>query len=187
MSKVIYTIGHSNHQLDRLIELLRVYRINGVIDIRSWPGSRYNPQFNRDNLQPELRQAGLNYLFLGEELGGQPEEEQFYDQDGYVLYSRISETDPFVQAICRVEKGISKYRLALLCSEENPSECHRHLLVGRVFHERGLEVIHIRGDGSQQTYLETCDSQLGLFKEKDLWKSTRSVSQRRALQNSSDY
>ena len=148
---VVYTIGHSIHSLEKLISLLSANRIDVSVDIRSEPYSRKVPHFNKDNLEKEIKKAGLKYLFLGKELGGRPTKRQFYDQEGFVLYSKIADSPDFKSGLERVLNGIEKFRVALMCSEENPANCHRRLLVGRVLASGGVEVFHIRADGSIQS------------------------------------
>jgi uncharacterized protein (DUF488 family) len=146
--RLVFSIGHSNRSLDHFLELLGRHRIDVIVDVRSSPWSRYVPQFNRQVLQKQLPAAGIRYLFLGRELGGKPPSAEFYDQSGRILYARIAETAEFAGAIDRVERGAERYRIALLCSEENPAVCHRHLLIAPALSERGIEYLHIRGDGS---------------------------------------
>jgi uncharacterized protein (DUF488 family) len=184
---VVFTIGHSIHSLERLISLLNEHRIEVLVDIRSEPYSRKVPHFNKDNLEKEIKKSGLRYLFLGKELGGRPSKRQFYDQEGFVLYSKIADSPDFKSGLERVLNGIEKFRVALMCSEENPANCHRRLLVGRVLASGGVEVFHIRADGSIQSeeqilsdqYKRNGDmNQQGLFvnEESSEWKSTQSVS-----------
>lgn len=159
-----------------------------LADVRSQPYSRYAPQFNHDSIKRAIIADGLKYLYLGEELGGRPKGDEFYDDEGYVLYSRVARSEPFLRGIARLEAGIPRYRVAVMCSEEDPSGCHRHLLIGRVLRERGVELRHIRGDGRVQTDLELelegggeRAEQLSLFpsSEELPWRSLRSVSPRR--------
>jgi restriction endonuclease S subunit len=193
---VIYTIGHSVHSLEKLVGLLSKNRIEVLVDIRSEPYSRKVPQFNKDNLEKEIRKSGLKYLFLGKELGGRPPKHDFYDKNGFVLYSKIADSAEFKTGLERVLKGIEKFRVALMCSEENPSNCHRHLLVGRVLSDRKVRILHIRGDGEIQSDAEIRNSryqaqkgqsQQSLFvsEESSEWKSTQSVLRRKAPNNSS--
>lgn len=193
---VVFTIGHSIHSLEKLISLLSANRIDVLVDIRSDPYSRKVPHFNKDNLEKEIKKSGLKYLFLGKELGGRPTKRQFYDQEGFVLYSKIADSPDFKSGLERVLNGIEKFRVALMCSEENPANCHRRLLVGRVLSSSGVEVFHIRGDGSIQTdekilrdeYARIGDmNQQSLFvnEEPSEWKSTQSVLRRKAPNNSS--
>jgi len=80
------------------------------------------------------------------QLGGRPDGSEFYDRDEHVLYDKVAATDQFAQGIRRIEDGMKKYRVSMLCSEEDPAVCHRALLVGRVLRGRGARVEHIRGN-----------------------------------------
>lgn len=130
--------------------LLTMHRIEVLVDVRSQPYSKYVPQFNKRQIESVLAIQGIKYLFLGRELGGRPLAPEHYDSDGRVLFTRIAETQVFLDGMSRLKNGIEKYRVALMCSEEEPSECHRHLLLGRVLAKEGISVWHIRGDGSVQ-------------------------------------
>ncbi len=144
----IWTAGHSKHELATLISLLRGQGIEAVADIRSQPFSRYNPQFNRETLRSAVQAAGIEYVFLGRELGGRPPEREFYDSEGQVRYSALARTGRFHSGLQRLLAAAADHRVAMLCSEENPVRCHRRLLVGRVLVSQGVAVAHIRGDGS---------------------------------------
>jgi uncharacterized protein (DUF488 family) len=186
----LYTVGHSNHALEDFVRLLQSHAVQVLVDVRSSPHSRYVPHFNRESLHAALREAGMRYLFLGKELGGRPEGDDFYDEDGFVLYSRVAESPLFLAGIDRLEAGIRRYRVAIMCSEEDPAVCHRHLLVGRVMAERGAEITHIRGDGSLQTDSDLRPAgyeQPFLFDlpKEDTWKSLRSVLPGKRPKNSS--
>jgi uncharacterized protein (DUF488 family) len=177
----IWTVGHSRHEMSALVDLLRRHRIDVVADIRSHPSSRHNPQFNRKNLQSSLLAAQIEYVFLGQELGGRPPEPEFYDAKGHVLYSAVAKSDRFASGLERLLTGAGTYRVAILCSEENPEHCHRRLLVGRVLADRGVTARHIRGDGSVISEddlgrLAQDTAQGALFgQEAAAWKSARSV------------
>ena len=180
-----FTIGHSNHDLEAWLELLRRHHVEVVVDTRSSPYSKYVPQFDKDLVQRSLEQAGFRYLFLGSELGGRPENPAYYDSKGHVLYSRLRDDDRFESAITRLESGMERFRVALLCGEEDPAHCHRRLLIGRVLAERGHTMLHIRGDGrlesdeavAAEAGKPLVDAQPALFAEldEDQWKSTASV------------
>ncbi len=131
---------------------------------------------------------GIRCLFLGFELGGRPTAEEFYDADGRVDYARIESSRPFLDAIQRLEREVRNHRIALLCSEEDPTRCHRRLLVGRVLGERGIAVRHIRGDGSVQAEGEASNNQPVLFPdlEVSVRKSIRSVLRRKWRPSSSE-
>ncbi|MDW8321022.1 MAG: DUF488 domain-containing protein [Armatimonadota bacterium] len=148
----LFTIGHSNHDIQRFIELLREHRIDVVVDVRSTPYSRYVPQYSMDNLRGTLEEHNIQYLYLGKELGGHPDVPSLYDEKGYALYDRFVTTDFFQKGIARLLRVLSSgVRVVLLCSEENPNECHRRLLITwYLYHQMHVDAIHIRGDGTIQ-------------------------------------
>jgi hypothetical protein len=185
--RTVFTIGHSNHSAAKFIRLLEVYGIEILVDIRSHPYSRHAPRFNASALEAALSSDGIGYLFLGGELGGRPEGEEFYDEKGRVDYALFGCSRPFLDGISRLEKEVRTRTVALLCSEENPTRCHRRLLVGRALQEQGITLRHIRGDCSVETEDEMNGSQPVLFPEAEAStrKSIRSVSRRRRRPNSS--
>jgi len=146
-------------------------------------------------MQRSLEQAGIRYLFLGAELGGRPANPDYYDASGHVLYSRLRDDARFKAAIERLETGMERFRVALVCGEEDPAHCHRRLLIGRVLTERGHTMLHIRGDGRVETDATVAtasgkrlvDVQIELFAEmeEDKWKSTASVLPKKAPASSS--
>jgi uncharacterized protein (DUF488 family) len=186
---VIWTVGHSNHSFARFAELLRNERIEFVVDVRSYPYSRIAPHFGREQLEAALHQTGVAYVFLGAELGGRPAREDEYDDRGHARYDRMAERPAFRAAIDRLLSGCRGRRIALLCSEGQPTDCHRRLLVGKVLTEHGVRLRHILPSGALQqedcVLLDTQDSQEVLFGEETAWRSTRSVSHRRRLSTSS--
>ena len=117
----IYTIGHSNHQSDHVVTLLEEHAIEAVVDVRSSPWSRFAPQFNRETLERTLSRRHIGYVFLGAELGGRPEGDDFYDGDGHVLYSEVAETDFFRTGVDQLVQLGRRHRVAMMCSEEDPN------------------------------------------------------------------
>lgn len=194
--RTVFTIGHSNHPIETLLGLLESRGIQAVADVRTSPYSSYATQFDKGAIDAALRAAGIRYVFLGDSLGGRPDDPRCYDVDGRVLYGRIAESPAFQAGVDRLLGGAAQMRVALLCGEEDPAGCHRRLLIGRVLRERGVQVIHLRGDGRAQTEEELArdeefrrtGGQLSLFdtREPEAWKSTRSVSPRKAPPSSSD-
>lgn len=191
----IFTIGHSNHSLETFKDLLSQHEIEVLVDTRSSPFSKYSPHFNQEPLAAALKVAQTKYLYLGNELGGKPKQQSFYDEDGYVLYWKIAETPSFEQAIKRLCKGISQFRVALLCSEENPTGCHRRLLIGRVLMTLGVKVFHIRANGRLQAEDEL-DLANGVSKqmtflssasEAKVWRSIQSASPKKMQLSSSSH
>jgi uncharacterized protein (DUF488 family) len=187
---VVWTVGHSNHGFDDFARLVLGERIEFLIDVRSYPFSRYTPHFNRDELEAGLAPLGVRYVFLGEALGGRPTREEHYDPEGRALYGPMSEEDSFRAAVDRLIDGARRYRIALVCSEGNPHDCHRRLLVGKVLAEAGVELRHILPDGSVRTEVSVelfaAEGQCSfLDAEQTPWRSTQSVSHRRRLSASS--
>jgi uncharacterized protein (DUF488 family) len=184
----VFTIGHSNHPIETLLELLREHQVEVVADVRSSPYSGYTPHFNKEAIERTLRERGIEYLFVGNMLGGRPPGEEFYDDDQHVLYDRLAESPGFKKGIETVLDAARSRRVALLCGEEDPVGCHRRLLVGRVLHAAGADIVHIRGDGRLQTEAHLAadeefrrtKGQLTLFEpeETDAWRSTRSASRK---------
>jgi uncharacterized protein (DUF488 family) len=150
----LFTIGHSNQALDDFLRLLQEHRIETVADVRTVPRSRYVPHFSAGPLREALAGRGIAYIPMGQELGGRPTGEEFYDEEGHVLYGRLAATPAFRDGIDRVLAEAQTSRLALLCSEEDPSRCHRHLLIGQVLRARGVPLSHIRRDGRVETEAE---------------------------------
>jgi uncharacterized protein (DUF488 family) len=183
----VFTVGHSNHSAEKFLGLLKDYGVEAIVDTRSHPYSRHAPRFNARALQAALSRDGIGYLFLGGELGGRPEGEEFYDENGRVDYALLGCSGPFLDGISRLEGEILARTVALLCSEENPARCHRRLLVGRALEKRGIVLRHIRGDGSVETEVDMNGRQPVLFPESEasLRKSTRSASRKRRRPSSS--
>src|SRR5271169_2675230 len=127
MAQTIFTIGHSTHTQEYFISLLSRHGITALCDVRSKPYSRVNPQFNREELQRVLREHGITYVFLGTELGARSDDPTCYE-NGKVQYDRLAHTELFRQGLDRVQEGVRKYRIALMCAEKEPLECHRTIL-----------------------------------------------------------
>lgn len=143
----VLTVGHSTHPAGQLLALLRQTGVTAVADVRSAPYSRHAPQYNSDTLKGELRSAGIAYSFLGKELGGRPRDRRNYT-DGVADYEKMASTDEFKRGLDRIVEGARKYRIALMCSEQDPLDCHRCLLVGRALSQRGVTVRHLLADGA---------------------------------------
>jgi uncharacterized protein (DUF488 family) len=150
---VIFTIGHSLHPLDSFIALLRQHSIEHVFDVRSTPFSARVPQFNRPVLEKRLPLTGIAYTFFGDRLGGRPTDRNLYE-DGQVSYRKVSQAVFFREAIDRLCRSDPTERIALMCSEKEPLECPRFLLVGRALKLRGIEVSHILENGAVESQRE---------------------------------
>lgn len=144
---IVFSIGHSNHSEEAFQNLLLSAKITAIADVRSAPFSRHSPHFNQDELRYSLRNIGIAYSFLGAELGGRPNEKDFYC-DGVADYEAMAERPEFKMGVQRVLRGAAEYKIALLCSEHNPLDCHRCLLVGRQLLREGADVEHILSNGA---------------------------------------
>lgn len=169
-SGAILTIGHSNHPLATFLGLLERGRVTALADVRSAPYSRFNPQFNREALAAALKGYGIRYVYLGRELGGRSDDPACYE-GGRIRYDRVARTDRFREGLARVMRGAAEHRIALMCAEKEPLDCHRTLLVARALEERGVEVVHVLADGGvepQAAAMERLLVQSGLSPEGDL-------------------
>jgi uncharacterized protein (DUF488 family) len=184
----VFTVGHSNHSAEKFAGLLKRHGIEVLVDTRSHPYSRHASHFNIPTLEEILMKDGIGYSFLGRELGGRPEKEMFYDTEGRVDYALVERSRLFLDGIKKLEQEIRTNTVALLCSEEDPTRCHRRLLVGRALEKLGFTLRHIRGDGSIHIEGEMDGGQPVLFPETEVSprKSIRSVSRRSRRPSSSE-
>lgn len=154
------------------LDLLTRNGITAVADVRSSPYSRMNPQYNRELLKDTLAGAGISYVFLGEELGARSEDPSCYE-GAVVQYDRIAETDLFKQGLARVREGAGLYRVALMCAEKEPLDCHRTILVARQLEASGATIRHILADGTTEPHsiaMQRLRRKLGMS-DSDLFKS----------------
>ena len=155
LEKVIYTVGHSTHPIAYFAELLETYHINCVVDVRSVAASRYNPQFNKEPLMQYLLRCGVNYLHFDREFGARQTDPSVLDENNRVDFEKIRQTAAFTEGVTRLEKGIANgYRIALMCSEAEPFDCHRFAMVSVGLIEHGFSVKHIMKDKSLRTNTE---------------------------------
>ena len=178
----IFTIGHSNQSSASFDALLRKQKIERLVDVRSKPYSRFR-HFNREAIERRLKGLDISYLYLGDLLGGHPEADEFY-VNGRVVYERIASKREFRRGIKRVIDESEKKRIALMCTEEDPAKCHRHPLLASALIERGVQVLHLRRDGTTQdaaAITEEASVQLPLVEPvgEDLtWQSPKRIRQR---------
>ncbi|NBB77875.1 MAG: DUF488 family protein [Verrucomicrobia bacterium] len=163
MSDTIYTIGHSNHTIDAFLALLDRHRIEVIADVRSSPFSRRHPQFSRDDLKQKLAEAGIRYVFLGHQLGARPKDRSCY-VEGRVSYHRLASTETFQVGLKRLMSGSTEYRIAMLCAEKDPLDCHRTILVARRLAEQELEVVHILADGTLEKHAQAMERLLAMMR-----------------------
>jgi uncharacterized protein (DUF488 family) len=144
----VLTIGHSALSYEDFVSLLRNAGATAVADVRSAPYSGHFPHFNGESLRDKLRNDNIAYVFLGKELGGRPKDRKLF-HDGVADYERMAMAAAFKEGLDRVVGGASRRRIALMCSEHDPLDCHRCLLIGRMLAERNVSVNHILADGRQ--------------------------------------
>ena len=156
----LYTIGHSNHSIDEFIQLLDDNGVMVLVDVRTTPLSRYVTQFNRDNLERVLPEHQIQYMYAGKYLGGRPSDPTCYkrrklpgegvDYLHEVDYPEVMKRDWFVKGVHRLLQLADEQTTAIMCSEEDPSQCHRHHLIAKYLMQNypEVKVRHIRGDGS---------------------------------------
>ena len=177
---MIYTVGHSNHPIEQFLSLLTRHGITALADVRSTPYSRFNPQFRREPLQQSLAAVGIQYVFLGEELGARSQDPSCYDADGRVSYARLARTVLFRQGVERLKTGMGDFRISIMCAEREPLECHRTILVSRELVHEGIEVRHILGDGSLEEHAHAMQRLVRSLKltEADLFSRPEDVVER---------
>jgi uncharacterized protein (DUF488 family) len=147
----LFTIGHSDHEMATLVELLRQHQVEVVADVRSQPYSARLPQFNRELLERGLQANGIQYVFLGRELGARRDEAECYI-DGQARYELVAKTIAFAKGLQRIRNGLGKFNVALLCAEKDPLTCHRTILVCRHLRGLGFPIQHIHEDGSLESH-----------------------------------
>jgi len=163
MDGVIYTIGHSNHSPETFVKLLTEAQVEVLVDVRSSPNSAWAPYANPHDLKRLLKASGIKYLYLGDVLGGHPSDPNCYDQQtGKPDYQSMQHTGSFQRGLSRLLEGLRSYRICIMCAEEDPSSCHRNLLVGDSLRQEGVQLLHIRGTGKIQT-------------DEELWKEKTGV------------
>jgi len=153
----LFTIGHSNLSIEAFVLLLRQHGITAVADVRSHPFSRYLPHFNQSEIKASLSAVGIQYVFLGKELGARPEDLSCYDVSGKALYQRIAATPLFSEGIQRIlslakDRGAANYKISLMCAEKDPITCHRTILVCHKLKDFNLQINHILSDGNLESH-----------------------------------
>ena len=173
-SRPILTIGHSRHSWERFTTLLAGAGVETIADIRTAPRSRFSPQFNKDTMREALAARSVEYIFLGRELGGRPQSPALYS-DGVADYEKMASSPEFRVGLERLIEAAARRSVAVMCSEADPLECHRCLLVGRALAGQGADVRHILASGVIATQAEVEDRLLALenLAEADLLARSR--------------
>ncbi len=162
---VIYTVGHSTHQLDYFIKLLQEYSVNCLVDVRSVPASSYNPQYNKEPLSNFLKKNGITYLHFAEEFGARYTDPDLLDDEGKVDFEKVRKSWNFKNGVERLWLGLDKgCIIALMCSESEPFDCHRFSMVSIALEKDGFQVMHILKD---KTLKSNADLEKQLLKKYD--------------------
>ncbi len=140
----IYSLGHSSRTWDRFASLLDTYRIGCVVDVRSRPRSRWTA-YSYPNFRIKLNDVGVSYVFMGKALGGQP-------ATGPSDYAGIAAGSEFQSGISTLGEIARRCVVAIVCSEHDPIQCHRFLLISRALAARGVDVQHILRDGQIEAH-----------------------------------
>lgn len=172
MTTRLFTVGHSTHPIGTFVDLLRNAGITAIADVRSSPHSRFNPQYNRDDLQAALKSHGIAYVFLGRELGARSDDASCYE-NGRVQYSRLARTELFRAGLQRLVQGAESHVVAIMCAEKEPLDCHRTLLVSRALAADGVSITHLLADGRIEDHAATMSRLMTMMElpERDLFRS----------------
>jgi uncharacterized protein (DUF488 family) len=163
----ILTVGHSNHSIERFSQLLGQHDVTLVTDVRSVPYSRRNPDFNREQLGRALEARGLAYLFLGDEVGARPRDPSCY-VNGRVDYRALASSRGFRRGLERLMREAETQRVAVLCAEKEPLNCHRTLLIARELRTLDVDVAHILADGTLEGHDQAMERLLDQLKLRQL-------------------
>ena len=149
--KQCFTIGYGNYPIDRFITFLQNISCDVIIDVRSSPYSRFNPHFNRENLEKSLHRRDIGYRYMGDRIGGRYLDPGLLFPDGTVNYKNVQNTKKFQEGITDLLSIISSGKtVALMCAEKEPERCHRFALISPVLQAKEISVIHIRPEGKEQ-------------------------------------
>lgn len=147
---MIYSIGHGNRSWPDFLDILVSKNCKFLIDVRSFPVSKFNPSFNKDQLDEQCRISGVKYVFMGDALGGRPADRSLYDKEGHADYQLIEKSPQYTAGISRLEKAASiAENTFIMCSELNPCDCHRSKLIGKSLEELGISIRHIDKNGNE--------------------------------------
>lgn len=179
--KPLYTIGHGNRKSEDFLALLKEFGIEYLIDVRSQPYSKFNPQFNQNELKFFLERNSIKYVFMGDNIGGRPKDPTCYDSEGKVDYEAVKTKDFFINGIQRLITAYNNdINVVIMCSESKPCECHRSKLIGRVLNTDNIILKHIDENGKakdQATVINELNKGLSAI---DLFGNPINVTSRKA-------
>ncbi len=144
---MIFTIGHSNHPFSRFMELIQKQDIRMVVDVRTRPYSKYTPYYSKKPLEEGLKEYQVEYVYLGNKIGGKPDDAKFY-HDGELLYHLMEADEKYQEGLKILLELARDNRIVIMCSEEDPYHCHRHHLISQSLLKNNFQITHIRGNGN---------------------------------------
>ena len=164
MEKTLLSIGHSQHQVDYFINLLKSHDVNYILDVRNTPYSQFAASYNRESIRPVLQSNGIEYAFMGNYFGARPTDSSLYSTNGYLDFEKVANSSRFKKGFDNVAKGVKQgYRIAFMCTEKDPIECHRAILVTNAFYKAGYSVEHIMPDNTIQTQQDINERLLDMY------------------------
>ncbi|MEG0368932.1 MAG: DUF488 domain-containing protein [Hungatella sp.] len=153
MKTALYTIGHSQHKMEYFLQMLKTQGINYVLDVRSTPYSQFASEYNKENIRAILKNHNIIYSFMGTYFGARQKDAALYTKEGYLDFEKTKRYFGFQQGVQSVMKGLNQgYHIAFMCTEKDPIECHRAILVANAFYEMGIDVQHIMPDNTLQSH-----------------------------------
>lgn len=161
---LLYTVGHSQHDFEYFSNLLKNNNINYLLDVRSTPYSKYAETYNREHLSKLLLEKNITYSYMGKYFGARPENIELYNEEGYLDFEKVAQSELFIKGMKNVILGLNRgNNIALMCTEKDPIDCHRAILVARAFSLSGVNVTHILPDGKLQTQKELDERLLDMY------------------------
>lgn len=158
----LFTIGYSNHTNESFVLILQKHGINAIVDVRSAPYSKFKPEFNKKNLTGYLKRYNIEYVFLGKECGARFDSPDCYI-NGRADYNLIAKHTNFLNGLNRIQNGLQTYKIALMCAEKDPVNCHRMILICRNLKKRGINIFHIIDNNLTETQSDSEKRLLRLF------------------------
>jgi len=154
MPNQIFTIGHASWTLSGLIDHIKGRGVTHLVDVRSSPFSKFQPDFCEKPLEKSAIRSGLTYIPMGDQLGGKPPHADCYTE-GKVAYDKVMQRDFFRRGIARLLESYQQgLTICLLCAEGDPTSCHRTQLIGRALAATGIQLIHLLPNGTSRTQSE---------------------------------
>ena len=152
MINELYTIGYSGYSIEDFLTEIKKHTISAVIDIRSIPYSKYHLDYNKETLKAFLKANGILYRNYAKEFGAQQNNREFYSTHGYLDFDIFTKSDNFLSGVEKLCAGMSKgYSFVLMCSEKDPINCHRTIMVAREFNKNGYSIIHLLPNHDKQS------------------------------------